>query len=413
MNRVFLNLFLVFSVFCNLNAKSIQVGSKYEHKTIKSAIQSAVNGDTILVYSGMYKESPVIVDKKVVMIGIDRPVLDGENKFEVVSIKSDNVVFSGFHVQNSGVSSMTDLGGIKVYDRKWIVIENNYMENNFFSIYLQYSRHCLVKNNIIIAHAVDEQNSGNGIHCWKSDSLQIIGNTIEGHRDGIYFEFVKESVVWRNIARNNIRYGLHFMFSHRDSYISNVFENNGAGIAVMYTKHVYMANNSFLNNVGDACYGLLLKDISDSHIEGNRFKGNSIAMLLEGANRNIITRNIIFDNGWGMKISASCENNEVFKNNFILNTFDVATNGTLVMTTFKENYWDKYEGYDLDKDGIGDIPFHPLSIYSYVIEQNPISMLLFRSFMVTLMDKTERLLPSITPETFVDLTPIIKPYKYD
>jgi nitrous oxidase accessory protein len=28
-----------------------------------------------------------------------------------------------------------------------------------------------------------------------------------------------------------------------------------------------------------------------------------------------------------------------------------------------ENYWDKYEGYDLDKNKIGDIPYHPLSLY--------------------------------------------------
>jgi len=203
------------------------------------------------------------------------------------------------------------------------------------------------------------------------------------------------------------------MFSHNDSYFTNIFENNGAGIAVMYTKHVFMANNTFINNTGDACYGLLLKDISDSYIKGNRFQGNTIAMFLEGANRNIITKNIITENGWGMKVQANCEVNQIFENNFTANTFDVATNGSLVMSYFKKNYWDKYEGYDLDKDGIGDIPYHPLSVYSYVIEQNPISMLLFRSFMVTLMDRTERLIPSITPEAFVDLTPAFKPYKYD
>ncbi len=411
MSRIVFILILLTSVCCDLTSRSIQVGSQHPYKSIKSALESAMNGDTILVYSGHYTESPIIVDKKVTMIGVDRPILDGEHKYEVVSIMADSVTFKGFKVQNSGFSSINDPGGVKVYDRKNIVIQDNEFENNFFAIYLQYSKHCLVKDNIIKSNANDEQNSGNGIHCWKSDSLQIIANWIEGHRDGIYFEFVKESVVWRNIARNNVRYGLHFMFSHNDSYFSNVFENNGAGIAVMYTKYVYMANNSFLNNTGDACYGLLLKDISDSHIVGNRFVGNTIAMYMEGANRNQISRNRISENGWGLKVQANCEDNHIFKNNFIHNTFDIATNGTLVLSYLKENYWDKYEGYDLDKNGLGDIPYHPLSIYSYVIEQNPISMLLFRSFMVTLMDKTERLIPSVTPEAFVDLTPVIKPYK--
>lgn len=403
---------MIFFIVClakGLNAKSIHVGNNHPIKTIKDALDAAYNGDTLFVHAGSYKESPIVIDKKVKLIGIDRPILDGENLYEVVSIKADSVLFTGFVVQNSGYSSIYDLGGVKVYDRRWVTIENNILNNNFFAIYLQYSRHCLVKNNRIKSHAQDEQNSGNGIHCWKSDSLQIIGNHIEGHRDGIYFEFVKESVVWRNIARNNVRYGLHFMFSHNDSYFTNIFENNGAGIAVMYTKHVTMANNTFINNNGDACYGLLLKDISDSNIYGNRFIGNTIAMFLEGANRNKIYKNIISDNGWGMRIQANCDDNHVFENNFMHNTFDVATNGTLVLSYFNNNYWDKYEGYDLDKDGIGDIPYHPLSVYAYVIEQNPISMLLFRSFMVTLMDRTERLIPSITPEAFVDNNPVIKP----
>ncbi|MEZ5029370.1 MAG: hypothetical protein R2765_11380 [Ferruginibacter sp.] len=33
----------------------------------------------------------------------------------------------------------------------------------------------------------------------KSDSLRILGNNIIGHRDGIYFEFVKNSIIWRNV----------------------------------------------------------------------------------------------------------------------------------------------------------------------------------------------------------------------
>ena len=61
----------------------------------------------------------------------------------------------------------------------------------------------------------------------KAIDLQIIANTISGHRDGIYFEFVTNSIIWRNISTKNIRYGLHFMFSNDDAYITNVFKNNG------------------------------------------------------------------------------------------------------------------------------------------------------------------------------------------
>jgi nitrous oxidase accessory protein len=101
--------------------------------------------------------------------------------------------------------------------------------------------------------------------------------------------------------------------------------------------------------------------------------------------------------------------NVVTKNNFTNNTFDVSTNGSLVLNYFKQNFWDKYEGYDLNRDKVGDIPFHPLSLFSVIVEKNPPVMLLFRSFMVSLLDKSEKMLPSLTPENFVDTEPLMNP----
>lgn len=100
---------------------------------------------------------------------------------------------------------------------------------------------------------------------------------------------------------------------------------------------------------------------------------------------------------------------ELSNNNFISNTFDVGTNGSLVLNTFNHNYWDKYEGYDLNKDKIGDVPYRPVSMYSMIIEQNPPAMILFRSFMTALLDKTEKVLPTLTPENLKDNHPLMKP----
>lgn len=239
--------------------------------------------------------------------------------------------------------------------------------------------------------------------------MYIIGNNVSGHRDGIYFEFVTNSLVWRNVSRKNIRYGLHFMFSNNDTYISNVFEKNESGVAVMYTNNVNMYNNYFNDNWGGAAFGILLKDISDGEISGNYFGHNTTALDIEGCNRLKIFKNKFVNNGYAIKISASTLDNEITMNNFISNTFDVATNGTLVANSFTGNYWDKYEGYDLNKDGRGDIPYRPISLYSTIIESNPASLMLFRSIIVSLLDKTEKLLPGITPENLKDEKPYMKP----
>ena len=401
--------FIILCCWCmQANAEVIKVGNQQTFKTITSAVAAAKSGDTILVDRGIYKEKNLVIDKQLVLIGINHPVLDGEKKYEIISIKSDRVTIDGFLLQHTGVSSMIDFAAIKIYNKHYATIINNIINDAFFGIYSQQGINCLIQNNTLTANATEEQQSGNGIHCWKSDSMRIIANTISCHRDGIYFEFVTNSVIWRNNSFKNLRYGLHFMFSNNDAYITNVFENNGAGVAVMFSHGVKMFNNYFKENWGDAAYGLLLKEINDSYIENNRFENNTMAIYAEGANRIHMQKNVFKSNGWALKIQASCMDITLQQNNFIGNTFDVGTNGSLVMNTFNNNYWDKYEGYDLNHDNNGDVPYRPISMYSMIIEKNPPAMILFHSLITTLMDKSEKVIPSLTPENLKDEHPLMK-----
>ena len=405
------NIFISVFLFLTLAsiAKTIPVGKQRSITTIQDALALALNGDTILVDPGMYREKNIIIQRTVFLIGINHPVLDGEGKYEIISIKANGVIVDGFKVIHSGVSSIEDFAGIKIYNSSKVNIRNNILEETFFGIYAQYGTNCIIENNTITAHSKEEQESGNGIHCWKSDSMRIIANKITGHRDGIYFEFVTNSVIWRNTSEKNLRYGLHFMFSNNDAYITNIFTNNGAGVAVMFSHHVKMIHNYFEENWGDGAYGLLLKEISDSYIENNHFTKNTIGIHMEGASRINMQKNVFDDNGWALKIQASCMDIALSYNNFMGNTFDVGTNGSLVLNSFDHNYWDKYEGYDLNKDKTGDIPYRPISMYSVIIEQNPTAMMLFRSFMTTLLDKTEKIIPTLTPENLKDNYPLMKP----
>lgn len=393
------------------HAKTIKVGASNSCTTIQHAISLASDGDTIMVSKGFYHEKNLIVNKKIALIGLNYPVLDGDLKYEVISIKASGSLVQGFKVIRSGVSSMEDFAGIKIYNCRDVIIRDNILENTFFGIYSQYGTNCIIEKNKITAFNKEEQQSGNGIHCWKSDSMRIIGNSITGHRDGIYFEFVTHSIIWRNDSEKNLRYGLHFMFSSNDSYIANIFKNNGAGVSVMFSHDVTMIHNYFEENWGDGSYGILLKEISDGYIENNRFVKNTVGIYMEGTSRIKMNGNVFEKNGWAMKIQASCMDITVTGNNFINNTFDMATNGSLVLNTFNGNYWDKYEGYDINRDHIGDIPYRPVSMYSVIIEKNPPAMMLFRSFITTLLDKTEKVLPSLTPENFKDAFPLMKPLR--
>lgn len=389
-------------------ANIIQVGPGKSIKQIKTGIQFAKSGDTVFVHPGFYREGNIVIAKKIYLKGIKFPVLDGENKFEILSIKANGSTIDGFKLIHSGVSNLEDYAGIKMYDCRDVTIQNNQLFDTYFGIYLQYGKNCIIRNNTTTAYYKEEQQSGNGIHCWKSDSILIEGNHIVGHRDGIYFEFVMHSTIMGNYSEHNIRYGLHFMYSNDDTYLSNTFFSNGAGVAVMYSHGVHMLRNNFRENWGDAAYGLLLKEISDSYIKGNQFNKNTSGIYMEGVSRVKVLGNNFFNNGWAMKIQASCMEVDIARNNFMGNTFDVGTNGNLVLNRFKNNYWDKYDGYDINKDHVGDIPYRPVSMYSMIVEKNPPAMILFRSFITSLLDKTEKIIPSLTPISLVDNFPLMK-----
>jgi nitrous oxidase accessory protein len=93
------------------------------------------------------------------------------------------------------------------------------------------------------------------------------------------------------------------------------------------------------------------------------------------------------------------------RNNFIGNSFDVTTNSQENPNTFRGNYWSKYSGYDLDRDGVGDVPYRPVRLFAYMVEQNEPSIMMMRSLFVQLLDAAERVVPTITPETLVDTRP--------
>jgi len=295
-------------------------------------------------------------------------------------------------------------------DSKYITIAGNRFLSTFFGIHFSNSSLSTVENNQLHASAVAEYEIGNGIHMWKCDKITIHNNEISGHRDGIYFEFVTNSFITNNISKGNIRYGLHFMFSHNDEYRENSFIDNGAGVAVMYTKNVRMYNNTFERNWGGASYGMLLKDIRDSQVVNNHFIRNTVGIHMEGVSRTNFESNDYSGNGYAIRMQASCDENIFIHNNFSSNTFDFATNGTMVLNKIDSNYWDRYQGYDLNKDGTGDVPFRPVNIYSMIVERIPAAVLLWRSFLVMLMDRAEKVIPVVTPENLKDNSPSMKPY---
>jgi nitrous oxidase accessory protein len=375
---------------------------------VSQALSLVSAGGRITVHPGTYRERGIVVDKPVEIVGHDYPTIDAEGQGQIFTVTADDVTIRGLRLAHVGTSYVDDRAAIAVSNASGCSIEDNRIDDAFFGIYLAQVTRCRIVGNVLRAEKGDETSSGNGIHLWSSRNITIRMNHISGHRDGIYFEFVHDSHIEGNVSEHNLRYGLHFMYSDACRYVANTFRANGSGVAVMFTKRVEMVRNRFEHNRGAASYGLLLKEITDSRLEGNTFLDNTTGLFADGANRLVATRNDFVENGWAVKLDASTSDGRFTGNSFLGNTFDVSTNSRQHTTSFSNNYWDAYRGYDLDGDGVGDVPFHPVRLFSLVVAQHQPSIALLRSAFVTLLDAAERALPSLTPETLVDESPRMK-----
>lgn len=316
---------------------------------------------------------------------------------------------SGFTIQNTGLSYTEELSGVRLIESEDCHIFNNHFINTTYGVYLENSKNCHIKNNNFEGLTKDEVSGGNGIHIWYGSNHFITDNKIHKHRDGIYLEFSTNNRIEKNTVENNLRYGLHFMSSSLTQCQKNMFKNNEAGVAIMYSKNIRMENNYFSENGGSSSYGLLLKEVFDSQIKNNNFTENTAALYMEGTNRSQFENNLISSNGWALKIMGSCEANEFTHNDFIANTFDISTNTNQNWNTFKNNYWSQYDGYDLNRDGIRDKPYRPVSLSSLILAQVDSSYILINSFFFTLIDQIERALPILIPELLKDESPLMKP----
>ena len=402
-------LLICFPLF--LKAQSIEVCPKCPINSIAQAVAKAKKGDTIIVQKGTYPENNILLDKPLTLIGKDRPIINGQFKGSILKIQADSITIKGFRLANVPFKATEEQAAILLDKSKKFLIEDNIMDQVCFGVLLRKGRDGIIKNNKISSNATQQYNSGNAIHLWSCKNIKIIGNEAANCRDGIYIQFSSKSYIEGNYCYKNLRYGLHFMFSDDNEYYRNKFSENGAGAAVMFSKRVKMVGNTFQDNWGPSSYGLLLKELYDSELVDNTFYRNTIGINGENCTRMKYNENTFTENGWGIRIRGGCYQNDFWDNNFFNNTFDVAYDNNVNDNKFRSNYWSDYTGYDLNKDGVGDVPYRPVKLFSYISNRTPESIVLLRSLFIDIMNFSEKVAPVFTPENLIDETPRMEPVK--
>ena len=377
-------------------------------RSLTAALRLARPHARIVVRPGRYQEPRIVIDRPVSIQGQGWPTFVG-GEHEVISVTADSVTLRGLVIEHVAGSAAEDRAGIRFTRVRHCAVENSRLFDTFFGIYLAESSDCRIAGNTIRGQAKLQGLSGNAVHSWNSRDLTIEDNELSGHRDGIYLEFTTGSRIRRNQSTGNLRYGLHFMFSHHCEYRENVFTRNGAGVAVMFSDSVTMSRNRFEHSWGSAAYGLLLKELRDSRIESNRFDRNTVGLWTEGTTRVVVTGNDFIGNGWAVRVLGDAVENRFQGNRFLANSFDVGTAAGRNDNMFQANYWDRYRGYDLNRDGFGDVPYQPVGLFSFLVQENEPALILLHSFFIDLLEVAERAVPVLAPETLADHRPLMRP----
>lgn len=402
-------------VVASVWAGQIRVGPNQVCATIGEAVQRAAPGDTILVAKGVYREQ-VQIEKRLVLLGRDWPLLDGEGRDgSVVTVKADSVTVAGFVIHGSGSRIFYNDSGLKLFEVRGCLIANNRFLDTNYGIYLQRATGNMIKANTFYGRAEHktEETTGDAIHLWNSPNNRIEGNDIQQHRDGIYVEFSPQTLVARNHVRRVIRYGLHYMYSNDNLYEENTFEENRTGSALMYSKNITLRRNLFRQNRGSRAFGILFKDCDDSRMEENQIIDNTTGIFMDGSNHNLIRRNLIARNGWALDLFTSCDFNVFSENNFVNNDYDLLLDSRRTTNRFfadsTGNFWSAYQGYDLDGDGAGDVPYQPLKFFSYLSKRYPDLCVLMESPAAQALQWAERAFPVLSVKDVEDPFPLMRP----
>jgi nitrous oxide reductase family maturation protein NosD len=346
---------------------------------LQQRLLAAAPGTTITIDGGVH-QGPIVVRGPLTVLGINRPVIDGNGTGSVVTIEGTDVVFRGFVVRNSGRNVTEEAAGITVTGERHQV-EANEIRDVYFGIHIAGGAQHLVDHNVIAPGEKHGARPGHGISVWHARDARIRWNRISAARDGIYLSFTDGILVSDNDV-SRCRYGVHSMYSQNATFERNRLTSNLLGAALMMSDRLALRGNRIeQHREGPAAYGVLLKDIGDLRAEDNRILANRVGIYAEAVpsqpgRHALVRRNVIAGNEVGLALHSNAAMT-VTGNIIADNLTDVRAVGRQLSPSMqwslrgRGNAWSQYRGYDADRDGIGDVPYHVDGAMDALVARQP------------------------------------------
>jgi nitrous oxidase accessory protein len=371
---------------------------------LRAAIRAAEPGTTILVPPGVYG-GPLVLDKPLILEGEPGAILEGAGDGDVVKITAAHVVVRGLTVRGTAASLDKENSGILVLADD-VTVENVRLEDVLFGVYARHANRIVVRNCTVRGKDFDPTRRGDSIRLWYCNDGLIEGNRVRHTRDVVVW-FSQRTRVLRNDVRDS-RYGLHLMYANTTIMEDNRLEGNSVGAFLMYSNHSSFRRNHVVSCRGPSGYGLGLKDNDTLVAEDNEFVGNRVGIYLDNSpssidSRGTIRRNLLAYNDVGIAFLPAVKRDDVSLNAFVDNLEQVGVigpgdfHGNAFTVDGRGNYWSDYRGYDLDGDGIGDLPYRAESLFENLMDRHPELRLFQFSPVQQAVDLAVRAFPIVPP----------------
>ncbi|TAL89444.1 MAG: nitrous oxide reductase family maturation protein NosD [Rhodanobacter sp.] len=400
----------------------VMLPSAHAQEGLQQAVAAAAAGAVLSVAPGVHHVH-LVLDRPVTLKGQPGAILDGDGQGDVVRIRTTGVTLRNLTIRNSGRDLTAMNAG--VYVEKGVdgaVVENNRIQDILFGVYLDGPQHVQVIGNVITGITeLRVPSRGDGIHLWSDANCVIRGNDVSAVRDGIY-DYVSHDNLIADNHIHEVRYGVHQMYTRNETLQGNTSSNNVAGMALMSSDHMRVVGNHMVN---DSSYGILFNYVTYSDIGGNEVRditgdlggdnqvvagGEGKALFVYNSEFNRIHDNLLADSPIGIHITAGSQDNHVYNNAFVNNRTQVKYVQNVAdewSLDGKGNYWSNYLGWDLDGDGLGDVPYRPNDGVDMLLWKYPGARVLLSSPSILLLRYVQRAFPVFTPPSVQDSHPLM------
>jgi nitrous oxidase accessory protein len=382
-----------------LFALLVQAATVAAAASLQELIDATPAGGVLRLAPGSHA-GPATITRPMTLEGAGRAAIVGPGRGTVLSVAANGVTLRGLRIGGSGESHDGVDAGI-LLEGEGHAVENNVIEDVLFGIHLKRVNGSRIVGNQVTGKPLDLGMRGDAIRLWYSRDNRVENNRFQRARDLTFANSPDNQVTGNRFTDG--RYGMHVIFSPRLRVENNYLSHTGTGIIVLYSPDLLLRGNHVAHALTGGGAGIVFKESHDALVEGNEVLHCSVGLRVDAPPESVgkltVRGNRFAHNIIGLFFYGEEGGHRFTDNRFESNltTVGISAPGAGSANVWRNNYWDEYQGFDRDGDGIGDTPHEAYLFADRIWMETPMATFFRNSPVLEMLDFLERLAPFSSP----------------